>query len=394
MLNDKKSPLVSVIIPAYNAENFIEITLKSVLTQTYENIEVLVIDDGSQDRTDEIVTRFKQQDERIILLQQLNAGVAAARNLGIAKSKGEYIAPIDADDIWYPQKLEKQIKCLESADKFVGLVYCWSLEINENDVIIGEYEPSFYQTIYTTEGSVYPALVYRNFICNASVPLIRRECFDKIGGYNSEFRAKNGQGCEDWDIYLRIAEHYQFRVVPEFLVGYRQVTGSMSRSYMVMANGYEMMMAESQKKHPEVSLYIYNLSASLFYVYLSLKSYSCHDYWQTIIWIIKAIKLDPRRLIGLFLYKLLVLCIWGIVTKSFINFAGDNREKINLSQVVLASNNFFSSVDELQKSMTEIQILPEKTNTQVKRWLKIVQSNHDFNLWISRESKKICSRQI
>jgi glycosyltransferase involved in cell wall biosynthesis len=384
MINEKISPLVSVIIPAYNAENFIEITLKSVLNQTYENIEVLVIDDGSQDRTAEIVTRFKQQDERIILLQQLNAGVAAARNLGIAKSKGEYIAPIDADDIWYPQKLEKQIKCLESADKFVGLVYCWSLEIDENDVIIGEYELSFYQTIYITEGSVYPALVYRNFICNASVPLIRRECFDKIGGYNSEFRAKNGQGCEDWDIYLRIAEHYEFRVVPEFLVGYRQVTGSMSRSYMVMANGYEMMMAESQTKHPEVSQYIYNLSASLFYVYLSLKSYSCHDYWQTIIWIIKAIKLDPRRLIGLYLYKLLILCIWGMVTKSFIILAGGNREKINIYRVVLASNHFFNSVEELQKSMTKIQILPEKTNIQVKRWLKIVQSNHDFNLWISR----------
>jgi glycosyltransferase involved in cell wall biosynthesis len=316
MMNNNLFPLVSVIIPAYNAEIFIERTLDSVLSQTYENIEVIVIDDGSQDRTAEIVTRFQQQDERVILLQQLNSGVAVARNLGIAKSKGEYIAPIDADDIWYPQKLEKQVKCLESADEFAGLVYCWSEEIDENDVILDKCDSSFYLTIQSVEGSVYTALIDSNFIGNASVPLIRRECFDKIGGYNSEFRAKNGQGCEDWDIYLRIAERYQYRVVPEFLVGYRQAAGSMSRSYMVMANGYELMMADSRKRYPEISQYIYNLSASNFYIYLLHKSYSCHDYWQTIIWIIKAIKLDPRRLIGLYLYKLLFLCVWQIIAKS------------------------------------------------------------------------------
>jgi len=96
-------PLVSVIVPAYNAEAFIAQTLDSIISQTYQNIEILVVDDGSQDRTPEIVESFAQRDQRITLLRQANAGVAAARNLAIEKSNGEYIAPIDADDIWYPQ---------------------------------------------------------------------------------------------------------------------------------------------------------------------------------------------------------------------------------------------------------------------------------------------------
>jgi glycosyltransferase involved in cell wall biosynthesis len=120
---NSKLPLVSVIIPAYNAEVFIERTLDSVLAQTYKNIEALVIDDGSTDKTHEIVELVAQLDPRVILLKQQNAGVAAVRNLGIEKSHGEYIAPIDADDIWYPQKLGKQVKCMLKGGSSVGLFY-------------------------------------------------------------------------------------------------------------------------------------------------------------------------------------------------------------------------------------------------------------------------------
>lgn len=122
-------PLVSVIVPAYNAEAFIGQTLDSVLSQTYKNIEVLVMNDGSQDRTAEIVEVIAQEDSRIILLQQLNAGVAAARNLAIQNSCAEYIAPIDADDIWFPEKLEKQMQLMLKADPCVGVIYAWSAYI-------------------------------------------------------------------------------------------------------------------------------------------------------------------------------------------------------------------------------------------------------------------------
>ena len=119
---NSNSPLVSVIVAAYNAETFIKQTLDSVLNQTYKNIEVLVVDDGSEDRTAEIVAAIVQNSQRVILLQQSNQGVASARNLAIQNSRGAYIAPIDADDIWYPQKLEKQMQCMLQAEPSVGLV--------------------------------------------------------------------------------------------------------------------------------------------------------------------------------------------------------------------------------------------------------------------------------
>jgi glycosyltransferase involved in cell wall biosynthesis len=102
-------PLVSVIIPAYNAAKFIAETIESVLSQIYQNIEIVVVDDGSQDETSTIVRQFAARDRRVRLIQQANAGVAAARNCAIQNSQGEFIVPIDADDIWYPQKIDKQV---------------------------------------------------------------------------------------------------------------------------------------------------------------------------------------------------------------------------------------------------------------------------------------------
>ena len=135
-------PLVSVIVPAYNAEAYIAHTLNSVLSQTYNNIEVIVVDDGSNDETANIVESIIQSDDRVTLLQQPNSGVAAARNLAIQKSRGEYIAPIDADDIWYPQKIEKQVHCMLHADPSVGLVYAWSVHIDERGLLTGGFNAS------------------------------------------------------------------------------------------------------------------------------------------------------------------------------------------------------------------------------------------------------------
>ena len=284
--NDLDQPLVSVIIPAYNAENFIVKTLESVLSQTYQNIEVLVVDDGSTDTTAKIVKSFSQKDNRVSLLQQSNTGVAAARNLAILNSKGEYIAPIDADDIWYPQNLEKQVKCLTSSASFVGVVYSWSVDINEKDLLTG----GFYNS--TIEGEVYTALVYKYFIGNASSSLIRRVCFEKIGCYNCKLKLENAQGCEDWELHLRIAENYQFKVVSEYLVGYRQITSSMSCNFAAMAKSQSLIMADVQQKHPEIPNSIYRWSSSNFYIYLAVKSNRSGNHRSTLSWLYRAFKED------------------------------------------------------------------------------------------------------
>src|SRR5215218_7122776 len=113
-------PLVSVVIPAFNASKTLGETLKSVQQQTYDNLEILVVDDGSHDDTSTIVAAVGKLDPRIHLLRQPNKGVASARNLGISKATGGFIAPIDADDLWHPTKLEKQMRMMLEAGSDLG----------------------------------------------------------------------------------------------------------------------------------------------------------------------------------------------------------------------------------------------------------------------------------
>ena len=280
-------PLVSVIIPAYNAEKFIKTTLESVLNQTYSHIEVIVVDDGSDDQTLKIVQSIAQQDQRIKLLSQPNLGVAKARNLAIKHCQGELVAPLDADDIWYPLNLEKQVQCLLNSDNSVGLVYAWSVDIDAENFLTGGFHASEY------EGNVFLPLLSRNFVANSSAALIRRTCFEQLGGYNEkELKDGDFHGCEDWELYLRIATKYQFRVVPEFLIGYRQNLASMSRNYKAMEKFYNLLLEILPRKDLEIPPQIYAFSARNFYVYLAHQSYQCHNYNSSLCYLNKAFKAD------------------------------------------------------------------------------------------------------
>lgn len=305
---ETRLPLVSVIIPAYNAAVFIERTLLSVLAQTYRHIEVLVVDDGSQDETASLVEAIARQDSRVMLLKQTNKGVAAARNLAIWHSQGEFVAPIDADDLWFPEKLQKQVDCiLESPN--AGLVYTWSAFIDEDDYFTGGYSAD------RLEGEVYWDLIHYNFVGNASTPLIRRSCLEKVGYYNCQLRELNAQGCEDWDLYLRIAEAYPIRVVPEFLVGYRQVLTSMSTNYAVMAKSFHLVLDTIRQQHSDLPETIYRNAKRNFYSYLGALSYRSGNHQSVILWLRETIKLDlqdlqpnAESLLRLYkLYKLLLI---------------------------------------------------------------------------------------
>ena len=312
-------PLVSVIIPAYNAEKFIERTLQSVLTQTYKHIEVLVVDDGSQDSTAAIVASVAQTDPRVTLLQQPNSGVAAARNLAITRSTGEFIAPIDADDLWHPENLEKQVQCLLQAEPSVGLTYAWSVDIDEDDLPTGGIRAS------GIAGKVYKTLICHNFLGNSSASVIRRACLEKVGGYSCRLREQNAQGCEDWDLYLRIAEHYQFRVVPEFLIGYRKIFSSMSGDLQSMAKSHTLMLQSVRQKHPEIFGVFYRLSCSSFYIYLARQSYQYTNYRNTLFWLQQALKADfitPPWRYGL--YILTIKSCWGLFAQSAASTRSDD----------------------------------------------------------------------
>ncbi len=280
------SHLVSVIIPAYNAEAFVCQTLDSLLSQSYQNFEAIVVDDGSSDRTAEIIEAYAQKDARFKLLKQKNQGVAAARNLAIQASQGEFVAPLDADDVWHPDKLKKQVECILAADSSVGVVYTGSAFINEDGFIGKSVNPRH-------EGIVLQELIYGNILINASSPLIRRACLDEVGYYNCFYKEQNAQGCEDWDLYLRLAEKYEFLFVSGCLVGYRQVRGSMSSKVKVMERAYQLLMQEAHLRNPEVPNDLYRRSRSYYRCYLAALSGNNGYHGTALTLLFKALVGDP-----------------------------------------------------------------------------------------------------
>lgn len=312
----EEAPLVSVIIPAYNAERFLPQTLASIQAQTYQNLEILVVDDGSCDRTPQIVQALAQQDPRIQLLQQANGGVAAARNHGLRQAKGEFIAPIDADDLWWPEAVAKLVNQLQKSRPQVGVVYAWSADIDE------QAQPSGGIHAATVVGNVYKTLICHNFLGNASSTLIRKTCLDCVGGYDSQLKAQNAQGCEDWDLYLRLAERFKFAVVPEFLVGYRKVTSSMSGDFSQMARSQALMLKAVQYQHPEIPAFLYRLSQSSFYLYLAYQCDLAGHAPRALAWLKEAAIVDPiTPFLRLGFYTLMVKSLSKLTFTSLQQFA-------------------------------------------------------------------------
>lgn len=245
MLED---PLVSIIIPVYNSKRWIGRTLASALAQTYRRIEIVVVDDGSTDDTADIVEAIAARDKRVRLFRRPHAGVSATRNFGISQARGELIAPLDSDDLWLPEKLARQVAAMLAASSKVGLVYGWTVDIDENDFIIPPIQKG-----PTDEGKVLISLIAKgNLTVCGSNPLIRRSYLDAVGGYDSSLYEANAHCAEDWKLCLALAEVCEFAVVPEYLVGYRRLTMSKSRNEN-MARAMELVSNWIIARQPDMS---------------------------------------------------------------------------------------------------------------------------------------------
>jgi glycosyltransferase involved in cell wall biosynthesis len=237
--------LVTIIIPAFNAARTIDETLRSVRSQTHRRLEILVVDDGSNDATPQIVQRHGAADRRIRLIQQPHRGVAAARNRAIAEAKGDFVAPIDADDLWQPDKIEKQLGALHRGGELVGLVYTWSAIIDANSRIINALPGP------ASTGNVVNDFFRGNFVGNSSSALMRKAAIIQAGGYDPSLRARSAQGLEDYQLYFRIATRREFSVVPEHLTGYRRSATSMSADVLQMLRARDILAEEMCSKFPE-----------------------------------------------------------------------------------------------------------------------------------------------
>lgn len=207
-------PQVSVIIPTYNSARYVVDAVESVLAQTYRDFEVIVIDDGSTDETPEVMKRYGAP---VRYLRQENAGVAAARNRGIAESSGRYVAFLDADDVWLPQKLERQINALainygvQACD--TGYVLA---DTTLNPVAVKRNLRS---------GSTFKELLLRGTVVFIGSVICEKEILERVGGFDPALSQ-----CADWDMWIRVSSQTEFVYIDEALVYYRQHDTNMSRS--------------------------------------------------------------------------------------------------------------------------------------------------------------------
>jgi glycosyltransferase involved in cell wall biosynthesis len=242
---ESHSHLVSVVIPAYNAEATLDDTLRSVRSQTHRDLEIIVVDDGSTDRTTSVVKAHAAVDGRVTLIAQENAGVAAARNAGWRSARSALIAFVDADDLWAPSKIERQLDVILSGGLLVGLVYTWWALIDDHNRIRCKVQGR------DIAGDVLEQTLMGNFVGHASSPLIRRQALVEADGFDSGLRDAGIHGCEDLLIYNRIARRYHFGVVPDHLTGYRVASGRMSSDRPRMLRSFKMVANEMKLGHPE-----------------------------------------------------------------------------------------------------------------------------------------------
>ena len=211
-------PKVSIVIPAYNAQDYIREAVDSALAQTHQDREVIVVDDASTDETPRLL---KDYGHRIIVHRQANTGVSGARNTGARLATGAMLAFLDADDVWRPTKLESQLAISKTPISYTN-------RFNFGDR--GDLPEVQSEITPLLSGDVFVPLMLRgNFITVSSV-MMTRGLFTELGGF-----VHQPGGCEDWDLWLRAAERYEFSVCPEPLVGYRFTPNSMSRNYRAMA---------------------------------------------------------------------------------------------------------------------------------------------------------------
>jgi len=297
-------PLISVIIPAYNASKTIQETIESVLKQTIQDFEIIVIDDGSIDSTVEIVSGI--EDHRLKVFSYPNAKQAASRNRGFARSTGEFISFLDADDLWTPNKLEAQLKALQDNPQ-AAVAYSWSHCIDEKGKFLREASHS------TSSGDVYAKLLLCDFLDNGSNPLIRRQALLEVGGFDESLPP-----AEDWDMWLRLAARYHFVAVPYPHILYRQSPGSASANLRRMAAACERVIELAFDRAPDSLQHLKRHSLANLYKYLV---YRCFEWFPILrreglvagkfLW--KAVSNEPLLLLKLVTWKVLITVILMVI---------------------------------------------------------------------------------
>jgi glycosyltransferase involved in cell wall biosynthesis len=214
-MSSAPNPLVSVVMATYNMAQYLPLAVRSVLQQTYPNLELLIVDDGSTDDTRAVVQPFLA-DPRVRYLHQPNGGQTIAKNHGVREARGQFIGFLDADDLWVVDKLELQLPLFARHE--VGVVYSRLVYIDEAGIEKRVSDNELFR------GQVSGPLFVQNFI-GFGTALVRKECFDRLGSFDETLR----MGI-DYDLWLRFSTQYEFDYLPRPLLHYRIWAGQMSKN--------------------------------------------------------------------------------------------------------------------------------------------------------------------
>lgn len=232
--------LVSAVITTHKREpKIVERALKSILNQTYKNIEIIVVDDSPADYAFRSLVKKmieKYKNERVLYIAHESCqGACAARNTGLAHARGEFIGYLDDDDEWLPNKIDKQLSGL--IDDRIAFVYCGSETMIDNKSMIKSPWIEFFK------GEIFNQLILRNFVGSTSFPLIRKCCLEAVGGFDVFM-----ESAQDYDVWLRLAERYAVNYVKDILVRYHiHDTEQISKNYMRRVNGLERLNEKNKE---------------------------------------------------------------------------------------------------------------------------------------------------
>jgi glycosyltransferase involved in cell wall biosynthesis len=251
---------VSVVIPAYNVAGYLTATLRSLTLQTDQNFEVLIVDDGSTDETAKIAHGFTANYEHFHLLRKPNGGLSSARNFGINAAKGDYVALLDGDDLYRPEKIARHAAVLDSNPQ-VGVVYSASQAMRDDGGRIW-----FALSGKPIRSDPLGALLCKNFIGHGSNAMFRRSLVDQIGDFDETLAS-----VEDLDFWLRIAAlgHWKFHRDAKVLCDYRVRPTGLSYNTAVMQRTHERVIQAAAQRNPEKIAHILPLAYAYMYRYLA-----------------------------------------------------------------------------------------------------------------------------
>ncbi|MBF0510757.1 MAG: glycosyltransferase [Candidatus Omnitrophica bacterium] len=297
-------PIVSVVVTTYNRREKLERALKSVLTQTLKELEVIVVDNASVDHTQELVEGLK--DDRIKYIRHAtNKGGPAARNTGIKAARASLIAFLDDDDQWQPEKLELQVNKFKDLSLSVGVVYVGA-------EIFDELKQKVLKTnLPQWRGHVYQRLLLGTMLSSVSSVLVRAECFQKVGLFDEDLTS-----CQDWDMWLRISKQYEFDYVNEVLARINMHGKQISTNFAAMIPGRTRMVVKHQQEFAKFpAIYVIHLKRLG-------KMHCINGTWRLgIEWFMKAIKVNRFEA-----FKIVAWCVLELpVVKFTSNLKGFKR---------------------------------------------------------------------